>query len=262
MIIAIGLLMGAFTALATELGSLLDMIWIILSPNPSSPIWWMGTLYSIELVLLAAKLVMDLQGRHGAFDRPLAIATLVVAAAAAVTIGAVFGMVVGRPDFVGVFLSIVTLAAAVVSGAAVITLLREADALGVFAARVLRAGAVLLVLLVLVRLVQEALQPAEGALGWARVWMLLPFVAVALFIDWSPRVFAGVALLGALGLHYGFIITGQLASLGPAANWFGAVQTYQPNLPEFSILVLRIAVAAALIKLGHQVLMREAEAAE
>ncbi len=262
LIIAIGLLMGAFTALATELGSLLNMIWIILSPNPSSPIWWMGTLYSIELALLAIKLVMNLQGRHGVLDRPLAIATLVVAIAAAFTIGAVFGMVVGRPDYYGTFLSLVTLTAAVVSGAAAITLLRDQDALGMLTAKVLRAGAAFLVLVVAIRLVLEAGPLAEGTLGWARLWMLIPFVAVALFIDWSPRVFAGVALLGALGLHYGFIITGQLVSLGPAANWFGAVQTYQPNLPEFLILVLGIAVAAALIKLGQQVLTSEPEAAE
>ena len=52
LIMAIGMLLGAFTALATELGSLLNMVWILLSPNPSSPIWWMGTLYSIELVLI------------------------------------------------------------------------------------------------------------------------------------------------------------------------------------------------------------------
>ena len=264
LIIAIGLLLGAFTALATELGSLLNMIWLIFSPNPSSPIWWMGTLYSIELVLLAIKLMRDLQGRHSDLDRPLAIATLVVAAAAAVTIGAVFGMVIGRPDYVGFFFSIVTLTAAVVSGAAVVTLLREADALAEITAKVLRAGAAVLVLVLVVRLVHETQQPEAGALGWARLWMLLPFVAVALLIDWSPRAFALLALLGALALHYTFIITGQLGSLGPAANWFGAVQSYQPNLPEFLILVLGIAVAAALIKLGQQYLVSEPtpEAAE
>ena len=105
---------------------------------------------------------MDLQGRHGAFDRPLAWGTLVIAAAAAVTIGAVFGTVSGRADYHGAFLSLVTLTSAVVGGATV-------------------------VVLVLARLVHEAQGPADGMLGWARIWMLVPFLAAAVYLDRAPR---------------------------------------------------------------------------
>ncbi|TNF98130.1 MAG: polysulfide reductase, partial [Gammaproteobacteria bacterium] len=99
LILAIALLIGGFVALGTELGSPLHLIWIMLSPNFTSPIWFMGTLYSIELVLLLIKLFMDLRGRHGKIDVPLTWAALIVAVGAALMLGAVFGTVSGRVDF-------------------------------------------------------------------------------------------------------------------------------------------------------------------
>ncbi len=261
LIMAIGMLLGAFTALATELGSLLNMVWILLSPNPTSPIWWMGTLYSIELVLLFVKLVLDLRGRHGVFDLPLAWGTLVIAAAAAMTIGAVFGTVIGRPDYHGAFLSVVTLVSALVSGAAAIVLLRPQSKLTETAGRIFRQTALLFAALVLVRVVYEAHSLVEGMLGWASIFMLVPFLVAAALLPLAPRLLALLGILGVLWVQYSFIITGQLVSLGQMAHWYGAVQDYRPNIPEVLILVLGIAVAAALIKLGEQFLMDERPAA-
>ncbi|HSM28888.1 MAG TPA: NrfD/PsrC family molybdoenzyme membrane anchor subunit [Thioalkalivibrio sp.] len=255
LIMAIGMLLGAFTALATELGSLLNMIWILLSPNPNSPIWWMGTLYSIELVLLIVKLVMDVKGHHGVFDLPLAWGTLVIAAAAAITIGAVFGTVIARPDFHGAFLSVVTLVSALVSGAAAIVLLRSQSNLTETAGRIFRQAALVFAALILIRVAYEAHSTVEGMLGWANIFMLAPFLVAAILLSLAPRLLALVGILGVFWVQYSFIITGQLVSLGQMAHWYGAVQTYQPNLPEVLILVLGIAVAAALIKLGEQFLI-------
>ncbi len=257
LIMAIGILLGAFTALATELGSLLNMVWILLSPNPSSPIWWMGTLYSIELVLLVVKLGLDLKGRHGVFDLPLAWGTLVIAAAAAITIGAVFGTVIGRPDYHGAFLSVVTLVSALVSGTAAIVLLRPHSALTETAGRIFRQTALLFAALLLIRVVYEAQSTVIGMLGWASIWMLVPFILSLVLLKSAPRFFAFIGIVGVLWVQYSFIITGQLGSLGQMAHWYGAVQSYQPNIPEMLILVLGIAVAAALIKLGEQFLMRD-----
>ncbi len=261
LIMAIGILLGGFTALATELGSLLNMVWILLSPNPSSPIWWMGTLYSIELVLLFVKLVMDLRGRHGVFDLPLAWGTLVIAAAAAITIGAVFGTVIGRPDFHGAFLSVVTLVSALVSGAAAIVLLRPQSTLTEAAGRIFRQAALVFAALILTRVAYEAHSTVEGMLGWANIFMLVPFLVAAMLLSLAPRLLALVGILGVFWVQYSFIITGQLVSLGQMAHWYGAVQTYQPNIPEALILVLGIAVAAALIKLGEQFLIARRPAA-
>jgi hypothetical protein len=255
LIMAIGLLLGGFTALATELGSVLNLVWILLSPNLSSPIWWMGALYSVELVLLIGKLAMDLKGRHGVLDRPLAWGTLVIAAAAAITIGAVFGTVIGRPDYHGAFLSVVTLVSALVSGTAVIVLLRPQSALTETAGRIFRQTALVFAALILLRVAYEAHGTVAGMLGWASIAMLAPFLIAAALLPLAPRLVALLGILGVLWVQYSFIITGQLVSLGQTIHWYGAVQSYQPNLPEILILVLGIAVAAALIKLGDQFLI-------
>lgn len=261
LIMAIGILLGGFTALATELGSVLNLVWILLSPNFSSPIWWMGALYSVELLLLIVKLVMDLKGRHGGFDMPLAWGTLIIAAAAAITIGAVFGTVIGRPDYHGAFLSIVTLVSALVSGTAAIVLLRPQSTLTETAGRIFRQTALLFAALILVRVAYEAHSTVAGMLGWASIAMLAPFLIAAVLLPRAPRMLALLGILGALWVQYSFIITGQLVSLGQTAHWYGAVQSYQPNLPELLVLVLGIAVAAALIKLGEQFLIERRPAA-
>jgi len=261
LIMAIGLLLGGFTALATELGSVLNLVWILLSPNLSSPIWWMGALYSVELVLLVVKLLMDLRGRHGIFDRPLAWGTLVIAAAAAITIGAVFGTVIGRPDYHGAFLSIVTIVSALVSGTAAIVLLRPQSALTETAGRIFRQTALVFAALILLRVAYEAHSTVAGMLGWASIAMLVPFLIASALLPLAPRLLALLGILGVLWVQYSFIITGQLVSLGQTAHWYGAVQSYQPNLPEVLVLVLGIAVAAALIKLGEQFLMGRRPAA-
>ena len=91
-------------------------------------------------------------------------------------------------------------------------------------------------------------------LGWASIWMLVRFLLALVLLQFAPRLLALIGILGVLWVQYSFIITGQLVSLGPTAHWYGAVQSYQPNLPEVLILVLGIAVAAAH-KLGEQFLM-------
>ena len=50
--LAIATLCGGFVSIGLELGSVFHMIYIMLSPNFSSPIWWMGFIYSVELILL------------------------------------------------------------------------------------------------------------------------------------------------------------------------------------------------------------------
>ncbi len=53
--LAIATLIGAFVAIGLELGSVGNMFWIFFSPNLSSPIWWLGLIYSVELVVLIVK---------------------------------------------------------------------------------------------------------------------------------------------------------------------------------------------------------------
>jgi len=263
LIMAIGILVGGFAALATELGSLLNMIWVFLSPNPTSPIWWMAMLYSVELVLLAVKLFNDVKGRHTKADKGLAWATMVVAALATITIGAVFGTVMSRPDYAGAFLSVVTLTSAIVSGMAVVVLLLRSSPMTELATKLLRFSALAFAALLVMRLAYEAKETTLGLVGWADPLMLIPFVAIvaAVTIPAATRPLALLGLAGVFWVQYSFIIAGQLKPVGPQTNWYGELTTYAPNIWEAGVFVLGVSLAAFIVKLGWTVLGSDAEPA-
>ncbi len=262
LILASSLLIGGFVALGTELGSPLHLFWLVFTPNLTSPIWYMGALYSIELVLLLVKLSMDLQGRHGRSDQYLTWAALVVAVAAALMLGAVFGTVTGRVDFTGLQASILTVTVALASGAAVIVLTQPLGGLPQVYIRLLRGFSALTIILLALRWGYEAHSSVVNLQGWVEGWMIVPFAAVALFGDRLPRTAAIVLVAASLWIELAFVITGQMVSLGPMATWYGAAQTYLPNLAEVGILVLGIAVAAALFQLGRQIWVNSSAPAE
>jgi len=251
LILAVSLLIGGFVALGTELGSPLHLFWLVFSPNLTSPIWYMGTLYSIELVLLLVKLFRDLQGHHGRIDESLTWAAVVVAVAAALMLGAVFGTVTGRVDFHGLHASILTLTAALASGAAVIVLTQPLGGLPQVHIGALRGFSALMAILLALRWGYEAHSSVVDLQGWVEGWMIAPFAAVALFGGRLPRTAAALIAVASLLVELAFVITGQMVSLGPMATWYGTVQEYWPNLAEVGILVLGIAVAAALFQLGR-----------
>ena len=262
LILAISVLIGGFVALRAELGSPLHLIWFVLSPNLSSPIWYMGALYTIELVLLLVKLLMDLRGRHGPIDKSLTWAAVAVAVAAALMLGAVFGTVTARVDFHGLHASILTLTVALASGAAVIVLTQSPGGLPQVHMGVLRGFSALMAILLTLRWRYEMHSSLVDLQGWVELWMIIPFAAVALFGERVPRTAAALIAVAVLWVELAFVITGQSVSLGPMTSWYGTVQAYRPNLAEIGILVLGIAVAAALFQLGRQMWLSPSAPAE
>lgn len=246
---ALSLLVGAFASLATELGSPLHVIWLLLSPNLGSPIWWMGTLYAIELVLLAVKLF----GRSS--TRSLTIATLVVAIAAAVVLGSVFGTVVARDGFYGVDASLLTLLCALASGLSLAPLLMSADN----RAALLQPGRILLGLLTLL-LVVKSVYLLRGGLPteatWINWWMPALLLIALLGYRAMPALSALIALPVLLLVELAFVIQGQLQVLGPKQSWLGPEQTYVPNLPEIGIMIFGCSVAYLCFRLLSRILLR------
>ncbi|RJQ63783.1 MAG: hypothetical protein C4530_02960, partial [Desulfobacteraceae bacterium] len=118
--LAVATLIGAFINIGLELGSIFHMIYILLSPNLSSPIWWMGAIYSLELVVLAVKLwKMHLGDWHSRFSRALGIVSFLCALIAPLMIGSVFGLTESRVTYFGPVMSIYCLLMALLSGTAV-----------------------------------------------------------------------------------------------------------------------------------------------
>jgi len=121
-LLAIIILIAGFATLATELGHPLRLIYVLFSPNFTSGIWWMGTIYGIYLVALIVELYIQQTGKHN-LARIMYIITLILAVAATSNLGSVFGLINARPFWSGPYWSIYILITAIMSGLAVVTVL-------------------------------------------------------------------------------------------------------------------------------------------
>ena len=102
--LAFVVLLAAFTQIGLDLGNPLKLgIYIFVSPNFSSPITWMGLLYSIELLLLGTELyLMFRPNQTKANQQNIAIVgflAMIVGVAAATILGLLFGVLNSVPFF-------------------------------------------------------------------------------------------------------------------------------------------------------------------
>lgn len=90
-------------------------IWNALSPNLTSNIWWMGTLYSISLIFMIFEFLLILLSKHR-YATIFGFLTLISKVLAISNLGAVFGMLYGRDFWYGPFIPIYLIASAISSG--------------------------------------------------------------------------------------------------------------------------------------------------
>jgi len=92
-------LVTGFTLLALELGHPFRMLWAMPTALQfHSPMWWMGVLYTIDLILLIIKFYqLHLGNWNTRFTHRVSIASFVVCILAPGTLGLVFGMMAMRP---------------------------------------------------------------------------------------------------------------------------------------------------------------------
>ena len=118
--LSIATILSGFFVIAFEIKLPWRMaIWNVISPNLTSNIWWMGTLYGIYLAFMFAEYVFLLMNKH----RPAVICGFsgsVAGIAAHSNLGAVFGLLMGRPYWQGPYMPIYFIASAMMTGCAVI----------------------------------------------------------------------------------------------------------------------------------------------
>jgi molybdopterin-containing oxidoreductase family membrane subunit len=92
-------LIAGFSILALEIGRPFRMLWALpFSLQIRSPMWWMGVLYSADLVLLFVKFYLIHTGDwHSRFSHFVARVSFVICILAPGTLGLVFGMMAMRP---------------------------------------------------------------------------------------------------------------------------------------------------------------------
>ena len=122
LIASILLLTSAFGILAIELSNPFKMIWLLFTPNFSSPIFWMGAFYGVYLVLLFGELFFSIKDNHKAAVS-IAYVSLFVKIAALINLGRVFGFSATREFWHGYYYPAYIIVSAIVSGAAVLTIM-------------------------------------------------------------------------------------------------------------------------------------------
>ncbi len=283
--LAIATLVGAFVSIGLELGSVFHMIYIMLSPNFSSPIWWMGAIYSVELVVLLVKFwKMHTGDWHSGFSKFLGTASFILALAAPLMIGSVFGITESRVTYFGPVMSIYCLLMAFLSGTALFILYSlvvnkvtgngvpaevydEVALIFTYAAGVVAVFTVLKYAIESATVVPEFLvyRQFEHAFGTVGVFhtevllgLFLPFV---LLLIPSVRKAAGgkivasaLILIGTLLMHMEILLAGQSHPVGPKAEQFPGFISYFPSIWEILVFVFALAIMLLLYTLGERYL--------
>jgi Ni/Fe-hydrogenase subunit HybB-like protein len=112
---------AGFYIMFFETESPFRLIYNFISPNLTSNIWWMGTLYSFYMIFMGIELYLLLRGNYR-LASAIGFVCVVAGVAANGNLGAVFGMIHGRESWYGSHMPVYFIASAMMSGAAAIIL--------------------------------------------------------------------------------------------------------------------------------------------
>ena len=287
--LSIATLCGGFVSIGLELGSVFHMIYIIFSPNLSSPIWWMGAIYSAELAILAIKFwKMHTGDYHSSFGNLLSTASFVLALIAPLMIGSVFGLTESRATYFGPVMSIYCLLMAVLSGTALFilysmvvgrvtapassgeydgVLIDELTLILTYAAGIVTVFTLLKIILessttIPAFLVYHKFEHLFGAIGVfgteVILGLFLPFVLLlipAVRGSAGGKILgSGLIFVGSLARHMEILLAGQSHPVGPKAEQFPEYVQYVPTVWELLVLVFALAVMLSLYTLGERYL--------
>lgn len=287
-LLAILTLLCGFATIGMELNHPIRMgIYAIISPNFTSGIWWMGTLYGAYLGLLCGEFYFLMRGHHkGAYA--LGVAGFVSAVAANSNLGAVFGMLEARPYYDGPFFPTFIILSSLVAGGAAISILvyfsqKES---GVpmpqryeeFMATLGKLQALFLTILVFLLVWKTILglygQPPEkyqatmalltGPLAfnfWFFEVLLGLLIPVVMLFSRRTRTPLGVMWAGILAtcglffMRYDMVVAGQLVTMREGtAHLVNGLLQYVPSLSEVAIVVGAISLCLFLYTLAEQLL--------
>jgi Ni/Fe-hydrogenase subunit HybB-like protein len=117
---AITTIIAGFLVISFEIANPWRMpIYNMLSPNVTSNIWWMGTLYGAYLFFMVVEFALLQIGRHKQAGY-LGLAGVISGIAAHSNLGAVFGLLAGREFWHGPYMPIYFITSAMMSGCAAV----------------------------------------------------------------------------------------------------------------------------------------------
>jgi molybdopterin-containing oxidoreductase family membrane subunit len=281
-------LMGAFVAIGLELGSVGHMFWYLFSPNFSSPIWWLGLIYSVELVVLIVKFWrMHTGDWHSKLSNALGVISFLFAIIAPLMIGSIFGITESRVTYFGPMMSIYSLVLGLLSGTALFLLYsiifhkisgddaveRQTSLYNDFTVIFWYVAGIAVVLSILKFAIESAttvpeflvyhkFEHAFGAWQGFHLEVLLGlFLPFVLLLIPSVRksiggkiVTSALILIGTLMMHMEILLAGQSHPVGPKAEQYPEFISYFPSIWEWLVFVFALSVMLLLYTLGERYL--------
>ncbi len=286
--LSIATILSGFFVIAFEIKIPWRMaIYNVISPNLTSNIWWMGTLYGVYLAFMFAEYIFLLINKHN-----LAVICgfggSVAGIAAHSNLGAVFGLLMGREYWQGPYMPIYFIASAMMTGCAVIILFhilgykvnREQMAPDMERAlEVTTKIGILLITVILFFTTWKLIAGAAGQPGGAYPIVHSEVVGHHAFIFWFFEILLGMVgplvlfilskgrnlkmmlvaslsmIIGIFVMRYNLVFLGQSLpvyySLG--VNEFKDMLSYFPSVYEWIIAAGGFGLTALLFLVGEKV---------
>jgi molybdopterin-containing oxidoreductase family membrane subunit len=281
--LSVAAIMGAFLVIGLELENVWRMpLGVILYPNPTSNIWWMGTLYGMAVGIMMVELFLILTRRYK-LAVILGVCAAVTELFANSNLGSVFASLNARPFWYGSQLPIFFLASAFLSGAAAIVLfthvsfaLRQRSVSKETFEAMQTGGKVMMLMIFLIAIAtgwkflnamvgSESLGEAAAVLTsgsmsnsfWVfeiGIGLALPFVALLFTRLQSVQAMSLAALMILVGQFFSrlnLVVAGQVIPQFPGIEGASQYNHYAATAPELAIALSGIGVLGACFLIGE-----------
>ena len=283
--LSIVVIFGGFTIIGLELENPHRMLlYNVLSPNLTSNIWWMGTLYSMAVGFMFVEFYLILTKKYS-MAVTLGVFGALAELAANTNLGAVFATLSSRPFWYGSQLPVYFLASAVMTGSAAIILfsnlaykmrgeeMSPTTREGLQGAgKVMFSTLVLLVVATTWKFIADfaggteaarlaALSLIQGPLSmnfWifeTVVGMLAPIVILTLSRMKSQQALVAAALMVLVGAYfqrYDLVVAGQIVPIYTGFDDLPTYFSYVPSVAEFLIALGGFGVVGLGFLLGER----------
>jgi molybdopterin-containing oxidoreductase family membrane subunit len=284
---SIGTIVAGFLVIAFEIENSWRMpVGNVIGANPTSNIWWMGTLYGAYLFFMMIEFVM-LQMNNHKVATGFGLAGLLTGVVAHSNLGAVFGLLNGREFWHGPYMPIYFITSAAMSGCVAIIFFtylayrfngwKMSDKMKKSMESVAKMGALMMAIIIFFTSwkmitgvtgqppgkyeAMQALLSGPYALnfwiGEVALGMLIPFVIILAVRGRNMNALFIAALAGMVGIffmRYDLVIVGQLV---PAFHGLGLVDypellTYMPSLHENLVVLGGLAFCGLTFFMGEK----------
>jgi molybdopterin-containing oxidoreductase family membrane subunit len=284
---SIGTIVAGFLVIAFEIENSWRMpVGNVIGANPTSNIWWMGTLYGAYLFFMMIEFVM-LQMNNHKVAMSFGLAGLLTGVIAHSNLGAVFGLLNGREFWHGPYMPIYFITSAAMSGCVAIIFFtyiaykfngwKMSEKMKGSMESVAKLGALMMAIIIFFTSwkmitgvtgqppgkyeAMQALLSGPYALnfwiGEVALGMIIPFVIILAVKGRNMNALFVASLAGMVGIffmRYDLVIVGQLV---PAFHGMGLVDypellTYMPSLHENLVVLGGIAFCGLTFFMGEK----------